>query len=245
MKLVLFNCLLFFLFAACDSLSEAEKIINRSIDAHGGVLFEKAKISFDFRNRYYEIHKSSDRFEYVREFADSTGLVRDVLNNEGFVRTVNGEEVTLEDKWIRAYTNSVNSVAYFAFLPYGLNDFAVHKSYLGETEISGETYHLIKVTFSEEGGGEDFDDEFLYWINQESYLVDYLAYSYETDGGGVRFRRAVHQHTEGGLVLQDYENYQPKDKNTPLEDMEALYKVGELELLSKIELKNIKVEIIN
>ncbi|WP_407936186.1 DUF6503 family protein [Aquiflexum sp.] len=227
---------------SCESKSEVQKIVDQSIAAHGGHLFEEAIISFTFRNRDYQISKSPSRFEYVREFSDSLGLVKDVLNNDGFQRTIYGEAVKLTEERTGAYSRSVNSVAYFAFLPYGLNDPAVFKTYLGEDQIDGKTYHLVKVTFSEEGGGEDFDDVFLYWFDKETYLIDYLAYSYHTDGGGVRFRKAIHQHKVNGLILLDYENYMPEEKNTPVKEMANLYKEGKLELLSKILLENIKVE---
>ncbi|WP_291782844.1 DUF6503 family protein [Cecembia sp.] len=234
-------CLL--IFSACGQGDrEAQRIVDAAIAAHGGERFEKAKISFDFRERHYQIFKSPERFEYVREFTDSTGFVRDVLNNEGFVRTIDEKEVSLPEDRVSAFSNSVNSVAYFAFLPYGLNDAAVIKEYLGETDIEGKNYHLLKVTFKPEGGGEDYDDEFLYWFDKTTYRLDYMAYSYHTDGGGVRFRKAIRQHKVNGLVLLDYENYKPQEKNTAVEDMESLFKSGELELLSEILLENIKVE---
>ncbi|EOZ95169.1 hypothetical protein A33Q_3374 [Indibacter alkaliphilus LW1] len=244
MRFFLYLFLAMTVISSCSQKSEAEKIIDKAILAHGGMQFEKVRVSFDFRDRYYEIFKSSEAFEYLRQFTDSTGLVRDVLNNSGFVRTVNGTQVELEEKWVKAYSNSVNSVAYFAFLPYGLNDPAVFKTYLGESEIEDQKYHLVKVTFSEDGGGEDFEDEFLYWINQDTYLTDYLAYSYLTEGGGVRFRKVSNRHEIEGLVLQDYENYKPKVKGASLEEMEDLFKAGELELLSDILLENVKVETI-
>ncbi len=227
---------------SCKPVSEAQQIVDRSIEAHGGNLFESSKINFDFRERNYEISKTASKFEYIRIFTDSTGLVRDVLNNDGFVRTIDGEEVTLPEDRVRAFTNSVNSVAYFTFLPYGLNDAAVYKSLLAETEIEGKKYHSLKVTFSENGGGEDFDDIFIYWINQQTNLVDYMAYSYHTDGGGVRFRKAIRKHEVEGLIIQDYENYKPENKNTPVEEMEKLFKEGKLELLSEITLENVMVE---
>nr|MBI1231499.1 hypothetical protein [Cytophagales bacterium] len=229
---------------ACESKTEAEKIIDKAIAAHGGKAYERAKISFDFRNISYEIFKSPSSFEYSREFSDSTGLVRDVLNNAGFQRTVNGNPVTLPEDRVKAFSNSVNSVAYFAFLPYGLNDPAVSKTLVGDATLEGKDYHLIKVTFAEEGGGEDFDDEFLYWINKETYRIDYIAYTYHTDGGGVRLRKAINTHEVEGLVFQDYENYKPADKKTPLENMEGLFKAGELELLSEILLEDIRVEFV-
>ena len=226
---------------SCNSSDPAQSIVDQSIAAHGGKTYESSEISFDFRDRHYRIFKSPQAFEYVREFTDSTGLVRDVLDNSGFVRTINGTKADLPEERVGAFSRSVNSVAYFAFLPYGLNDPAAKKSLAGESELDGNKYDIIRVTFSQDGGGEDFDDVFLYWINQETKRVDYLAYSYHTDGGGVRFRKAVKTHTVGGLVLQDYENYQPAEKNTPVEQMESLYKSGKLELLSTIELENIQV----
>lgn len=235
---------LLYLTVSCQSRTEAEKIIDNAIDAHGGKAYEKAKIYFDFRDISYEIFKSPDRFEYVREFSDSTGQVRDVLNNEGFQRTINGQPVTLTEERTKAFSNSVNSVAYFAFLPYGLNDPAVYKTLEGESNLEGNDYDVIKVTFAEEGGGEDFDDEFLYWINKETNRIDYLAYTYHTEGGGVRFRKAIHTHEVDGLLFLDYENYKPAIKHTPLEDMEGLYEAGDLELLSEIVLENIRVEFV-
>lgn len=222
--------------------SKEQRIVDRAIEAHGGKQYEAATISFDFRNIHYRILKVPGRFEYSREFTDSTGVVLDVLNNEGFVRTINGAEADISEERKQAYSNSVNSVAYFAFLPYGLNDAAVCKSWLGETELAGSTYDVIKVSFAEEGGGEDFEDEFLYWFNQKNGQMDYLAYSYHTDGGGVRFRKVINSRMVEGIRIQDYENYMPDDKNTAVEQMKDLYQSGQLKLLSEIVLENVRVE---
>lgn len=229
--------------SACDQRSEAQKIIDSAIDAHGGKYFETSKIDFDFRNIHYTIFKSPTAYEYIREFTDSTGKVKDVLNNAGFVRTVNGTKIdTLTEERIGAFSRSVNSVAYFAFLPYGLNDPAAVKTYLGETELKGEKYHLVKVTFQPEGGGEHYEDEFLYWFGVEDHVMDYIAYSYHTDGGGVRMREVSGVTEVGGIRFQNYLNLKPEDKNTPVEKMQELYISGKLEKLSEIVLENIKVE---
>ncbi|RAI88324.1 DUF6503 family protein [Algoriphagus yeomjeoni] len=234
------------IFTSCDSRTDAEKIVDDAIAAHGGDAYTNSKIEFDFRNIHYTILKTPDRFEYIREFSDSTGNVMDVLNNNGFVRTVNGAKIdTLSEEWIGKYSRSVNSVAYFAFLPYGLNDPSVFKESLGETEINGEKYDLIKVTFAEEGGGEDFDDEFLYWIGIEDSIVDFMAYSYHTDGGGVRMREVSAVNVVGGIRFQNYLNLKPEDETVHVEMMQELYESGDLELLSEINLENIKVQPIN
>ncbi len=234
------------LFASCTSRTEAEKIVDKAIEAHGGDAYYNSKIEFDFRKIHYSILKTPDRFEYIREFSDSIGNVVDVLNNEGFVRTVNGAKIdTLSEEWIGKYSRSVNSVAYFALLPYGLNDPSVFKTLMGETMLNGETYDLIKVTFAEEGGGDDYDDEFLYWIGIDDSIVDFMAYSYHTDGGGVRMREVSAVQEVGGIRFQNYLNLKPADESVAVEKMQELYEAGELELLSEINLENIKVAPLN
>jgi hypothetical protein len=235
-----------FWFSACDSRSEAQRIVDDSIAAHGGDAFSKSMIEFDFRKIHYTIFKTESEFEYIREFTDSTGMIKDVLNNAGFVRTVNGVKIdTLDQEWIGKYSRSVYSVAYFAFLPYGLNDASVIKEYLGETTLNDKNYELIKVVFQQDGGGEDFDDQFLYWIGKENHFIDFIAYSYHTDGGGVRMREVREVINVGGIRFQNYLNLKPEDKDTPVEKMQELYLSGDLELLSEINLENIKVYPLN
>jgi hypothetical protein len=71
----------------------------------------------------------------------------------------------------------LNSVIYFATLPYKLQDASVTKTFVEEATIKGKRYDLIKVTFGQDGG-KDFDDEYMYWINKDT-PSDYLAYSYQ------------------------------------------------------------------
>ena len=228
---------------SCKQRTEAEKIVDAAIEAHGGNTYEQVKIDFDFRNIHYTIFKSPNAYEYIREFSDSTGLVKDVLNNSGFVRTVNGVKIdTLTEERVGAFSRSVNSVAYFAFLPYGLNDPAAVKTLVGETEIKGKKYDLIRVTFQAEGGGDHFEDEFLYWFGKEDHLMHYMAYLYFTDGGGVRLREVSGVQEVGGIRFQNYHNYKPAVKETPLDQMQELYEAGSLEKLSEINLENIRVE---
>ena len=234
--------LLLFIFSGCEQPSEAQRIVDSAIEEHGGDRYKEAKISFDFRDRHYTYERDGGLYTYTREFTDSTGSVKDVLNNDGFHRLINGNTAELTDERKNAFSSSVNSVIYFALLPYGLNDPAVKKEYIGQTAIEGKDYHLIRVSFAEEGGGEDFNDEFLYWINTQTNTVDYLAYSYNTDEKGVRFRKAMNPRKLGGILFQDYVNYKPAREEVPLEALESLYKEGALEELSKIELQNIQVE---
>lgn len=230
-----------------DAALSADEIIDKSIADAGGDLFDQSQINFDFRDIHYTATRNHGKFQLERHIRKTDTLIRDVLNNSGFERFENGQKLQLSDSLTALYSASVNSVHYFSVLPYGLNDKAVHKSYLGLSAIKDVDYHKIKVTFSEEGGGEDFDDEFIYWINKAHFTIDYLAYSFkEKEGLGYRFREAYNARSINGLRFVDYNNYKPDSTATiKVEDLDTLFSAGKLELLSKIELENIEVETLN
>lgn len=222
---------------------DANAIINKSIEVSGGELFKKSTIEFDFRDKHYKAIRDNGKFQYERIFNDSLGEIKDVLNNKGFRRFVKDSISVVSDGKEQAYAASVNSVHYFSVLPYGLNDKAVNKTFLYEVQVKGKSYYKIKVTFNKDGGGEDFDDEFIYWVNKDTFKADYLVYSYnEKDGRGYRFREAYNERFIGDIRFVDYNNYKPANNEVSLESLDVLFETNKLELLSKIELKNISVK---
>lgn len=228
-----------------DPPDKAQAIVDKAIEAHGSQHLNNARVSFTFRNIEYSMSRNPAEFVYTRSFEDSLGHIKDVLvNSREFTRLRDGDTVQLSEEWQRRYSSSVNAVLYFMQLPYPLNDPAVNKQYAGETLISGEPYHVVKVTFDTEGGGEDYEDEYMYWIHRDDYTVDYLAYNYQTEGGGVRFRKAYNRTQKGGVLFQDYINYAVKTE-TPLIAIPQLYENGALRELSRIENEDIRVDQIN
>ena len=231
-------CILLF---SCTSKTDPQRIIDKAIAVAGGEKFENSTIEFDFRNRHYITRRNGGIYSHERVFKDSANIVHDYLTNEGFHREINDKPATIPDSMAVKYTRSVNSTIYFALLPYGLNDPAVKKKYLGMTDIDGASYFIIQVTFGQEGGGEDYNDIFIYWINENTYTMDYMAYLYYTEGGGLRLRKALNPRRVNGVLFQDYINYQSKASSATIDQMEDLYKRHELDELSRIELTNIEV----
>ena len=231
-------------FLACKEVEKsltAQEIVDKSIAVSGGDFLNKSRISFRFRDAKYVAERNDWRYQLERIKTDSLNTVRDVVNNDGFSRYVNEKPVTVADSMASRYSNSVNSVHYFAYLPYGLNDKAVNKELLGEATIKGKAYHKIKVTFDQEGGGDDFEDVYLYWIDKTTFTMDYLAYEFHVNGGGLRFREAYNIRTVNGIRFVDYHNFKPKTKNTEIYDLDQLFENGELELLSEIILEDVEV----
>ena len=222
---------------------DVDEIVNRAIEVHGGDLYNKATVDFEFRKKRYRAKHDGGKYWYKREFKDSAKLITDEITNTGFFRSVNGLPVELPQKDKTKYSNSVNSVIYFALLPFKLNDAAVQREYLGTSEVKSKSYYKVKVTFSKEGGGTDYEDEFIYWISTDNFTVDYLAYEFHIDKGGTRFREAIQPRVINGIRFSDYINYKYPTMDVPLEDYDKLLESGELTELSRIINENIKVEI--
>ena len=218
-----------------QKLSDPQEVIDRCITAHGGELYDQLHIDFTFRKKEYSITLDHGLYEYERIQSDSSGQILDILNNEGFTRQLNGELIELSEKMRSRYSNSLNSVAYFTLLPKGLNDQAVIKKMLPETQIKVQNYYAIEVRFHEEGGGVDHEDRFVYWIHAEYFTMDYLSYRYHVNGGGLRFRTVSEVKEVDGIRFQNYDNYKPLSKEVRLEDLPQLFEAGKLKLLSTIE----------
>ena len=244
MTRILFLLVSLIAFSCGPPASSAQVIVDRAITASGTGILRNVSASFTFRNVQYEYISENGHYSYIRIQTDSTGNeVKDVLSNDGLIRYINNQETNITEEKRTAYTSSVNSVIYFAFLPLWLNDTAVNKTSEGAVQINGKGYHKIKVTFDVEGGGEDHEDVFYYWFDTEDYSMDYLAYSYNEDNGvGIRFRVAYNSRKVNGITIQDYRNLKSKMKDSiPLVQMDQAYTNGNLEELSFIELEDVVI----
>lgn len=214
--------------------------LSNAIKSHGGKKYTNAAVAFEFRKGQYTFKNDGGNYIYTSTKMKDGQKIEDVLTNNSFTRHIDGVKQDLTPKKALSYGNTLNSVIYFAQLPYKLDDPSVTQKEKGTTTIKGQLYTVVEVSFAEEGGGTDHDDIYHYWVNQKTNLIDYLAYNFHVNGGGVRFRSAYNPRKVGGIHFQDYVNYKaPKD--TPLANLPALYEKGELKELSKIELENIRL----
>ncbi len=222
----------------------AGQLIERAITAHGMNGWDTlARLTFTFRDRSYGVDKRGGTFSYTREFIDSTGsAIRDVLTNEGLERFRDGRPDSLTTKDSIAYAGSVNSVRYFFMLPYGLRDPAVNAELLDSVAIDGKVYDRLAVTFDREGGGTDFDDAYHYFFDRASGELDYLAYNFAVEEGGLRFRQAINKRRVGGVLVQDYINYGVDGRQRAIDSVVERYLAGELPELSRIENTEVRIE---
>ena len=223
---------------AKNETEDAKQIISKSIKAHGGAAYNDLQLSFNFRVFAVELRNKGGQYSYLRSFKDSANnSIIDQLTNKAFIRKVNNVLISLDPKQENALRESLNSVAYFALLPYKLSEPAVQAKLAGEIAMEGKNYYKINVTFKKDGGGKDHTDEFCYWINKANYNMEYIAYS----NGGPRFRKLIKQHqAKNGVILQDYQNFAMTDTTIAVTGYDSAFLNGKMKLLSLIEHRDVR-----
>lgn len=241
----LFSSLLFFLGCTpSPDLTDPQYIVDQAMAAHGSALLNKAVIEFDYRGKHFVATRNEGKFSYERLYSDSTGNVREVLNNNEVIKEINGARVELTEKKRYSIEETLNSVVYFGFVPFFLNDPAVQKKYLGETSVEDEPYLQVEITFSQENGGPDYEDRFVYWFHKEAFTMDYLAYDFHINDGGTRLRKAFNIRTIQGVRVSDFYNYSSEvlpQPGTPIETYGDVLANGDAKLLSEINLENVTI----
>lgn len=200
---------------------------------------KNASLEFTFRNTKFKVIQNEGKFRYERTFVDSIGMFHDIMDNEGFKRFLNKKELKLDSLDVAKHSQSLNAIVYFLYLPLKLNDASVIKKYIDEVEINGKRYHKLEISFDQNEGGVDHKDVYYYWFDTQDYSMDHFAYS----SGGNRFRVVLKTHDVGGVIFQDYINYQMplNDSITPVVKYDSLFEAGKLRELSRIEFMDMRL----
>jgi len=242
-SIILLACIFFSCNQADQAQIDVQDIVDRAIEVSGKSKLKYADLNYTFRDFQYTSSGKCNHFVYTRSLNKNDFTLTDVYNtNKELKRFINEEETELADSTAFKYAESINSVNYFIQLPLPLNDQAVIKSYQGLDTIKGKSYYTVKVQFDQKNGGTDFEDIYYYWFGENDFKLDYLAYSFTVNGGGIRFREAYNERIINGIRFVDYKNYKPIDDQTTLEHISEKFNNGELELLSKIENNIISLE---
>jgi hypothetical protein len=219
----------------------AQEVLDKAIARHGFDITNDFEVEFEFRNNHFQANLSDMSYVLKRVSKDDNQVIEDVISGESLVHKVNNEPVKLDSEKMWQTSSDTRSVVYFALLPYGANDGAISKQLMPSIKIKGEPYYKVEVTYKNNGGGENFENVFVYWIHQKNYTVDYLAYSYFINGGGVRFREAINQREVNGIRFQDYVNY-TIGKDFPAHELDYAFQTGQLKEISRIVLDDVVVK---
>jgi hypothetical protein len=225
-----------------QALDGPEAVVAQSIQAHGGQAFDRVHVRWGFRGIPFEVIRDNGRFRYQRTVSDSLGqAIVEVMENEGSWIEVGGTRQEVDPQRRARLETAVNSVVFFGFLPFKLDDPPVRATDLGSAMVAGQPYRKIQVTFRREGGGPDWEDRHILWFHETDHTLDYLAYREVADVETTRFRRAINRRQVGGILLQDYENYTGDPDVEDVANYDQLFEGGGLRLVSMVEFDDLEI----
>jgi hypothetical protein len=221
-------------------------IVDEAIEYHGGARFSASVSRFEVCSKSgcsaVTVSMDGGLFDY-----DVVGTVRGAerrvkSSNESLELWEDGESVEVDDpKRRQSLRDWAMQRVYFNFLPYRLNDPSVYKEDLGIEIWDGRELRKVKVSF-EPGTSTDATDEYLYWFHPETRRLELFAYSYEVNGGGLRFRRLFDYRRVGGLLFYNQENWGTEGEGLRVDQVTPEYVESQMRLVSKIELRALAVE---
>ncbi len=243
-EIVLFGSLL----AVQPALGESQPsqhlpIVDRSIAFHGGDRYRHSTTELDLcsKSGCFHVRSTVDGglFEHSVSGRSGGGDIEARITNDSVEVRRDGETIDVTGEEQR-YRNFVMARVYFPFLPYRLHDPGVFKRDLGIVDWQGRSLHKVKVTFAH-GSSTDADDEYMYWFDPETGRVELFAYSYQTGGPGLRFRRAIDHRRIGGILFFDQENYGIEGEGVSVDDIAPAFVEEKMRHVSTVRLRNVRV----
>jgi hypothetical protein len=219
------------------------KIVARSIELHGGSVYENSVVQLEVcsKSGCYQIESRIDEGLFdisavgrVRDHERRVRITNDTLEywQDGVLIDVSPDRAESLRDWVMARV-------YFVFLPFRLHDDSVLHEDLGIEHWRGEALRKVKVSFVP-GSSSGAHDEFLYWFNPETARLEMFAYSFSGNPGGLRFRKAVNHRRVGGILFFDQENWGVDEDGLSVDGIDPVT-VGGWKLVSKVRLQEIRV----
>ena len=224
--------------------SERVEIVDRAIEHHGGYIYESSAAELDMCSKsgcfHVQARHKLDRFHAAVSGVSRGSRLEVESTNEGVTARRDGKTLELDAEAQQIHRDWAMARVYFCFLPYRLNDPGVYKQDLGVVDWDGRSLHQVKVTF-EPGSSTDATDEYMYWFDPESARLELFAYSYDDNGGGLRFRRATNYRRVGGVLFFDQENFGVEGPGLEVDQIDPAFVRDKMRHVSTVRLENVKL----
>lgn len=191
--------------AVAPSDERARALVDEMIQAMGGQgSWEQARyLRFDWVvevegkevahvRHLWDRYEGRYRVEWTARDGKKLAVLFNVNTRAGHV-WVDGQPAAAEDekKYLEAAYGRFINDGYWLLMPWKLKDPGVKLDYVGETELDGQTYDLLHVSFGQVGLTPG--DQYWAYINRQTHLMDRWAYFLESfkDKGAPALEKAT------------------------------------------------------
>jgi len=245
--------ILLFSFFSCKEESkrtavvDADTLLENTINAHGGNLYKNSIISFKFKSFNYTLKRDDNDYEYQMIREEKDVLKEAKTFNGGFEYFEDGEQKELSARLSSMFTNRINSMAYWIYIPYEFSTNDAIKEYIGKDVLRGNEYHKLKITYRQFEGLPEDDRIYILWIDTKKFEIDFVAVGNLNDTNGKKFYAAGNKRKIKGMLFSDYEMYNTKTKSKEInfEDLGTSYNIGAMLRDNIVTYENISVERVN
>ena len=219
-------------------------VVDRAIEHHGGEIYRHSETELDLcsKSGCFDVtaRLDGDRWAYTVSGKSGSSQLRVRSAHDALTVHRDGAEETVAAGKEQRFRDWAMARVYFCFLPFRLNDPSVYKQDFGLVDWDGRRLHKVKVTF-EAGTSTDAGDQYMYWFDPETARLEHFAYSYDDNGGGIRFREAVRYRRVGGLLFFDQENHGIDGPGLSVDAIDAAYVRDAMRHVSTVRLEHIRV----
>jgi len=248
MKLLAYLILFGGLLTSCKTDVEPElngiQLLDKSIEASGGSIFNDSNVSFQIKHRKYQAYRNKHIARFSIETKNLNNEIHKATYANGFPEYfINNEKIPTNPN-IQRYVNlRLEAVMYLSGIPHVFKQNGVITTRQEDVVIDEQDYFVLNITFPE---GEGLpDDEFYLYINPETFYVDFYAEKYKLNGNEPTFVRLYNHRIVNSLLFADYYTFSPKEDSTLLSEIHTFYSKKDINERKHVQYTNIEVTPIN
>jgi len=234
-----------FSFLGCKKSSKklsAQDILEKAIIAHGGDSYNNSIITFGLDDLQYKLLRNNTvRQSEITRHIDSTVYKATYKNGyaQHYINDIEQKETYFSKKFIDA---RLDGFSFVFSIPHSLKRNSIKLKKLEDVKIKNINYYVVKAT--EEIIDKNDINEFIIYVNPNTFLVEYTALEYDLHLNLKIFKRAHNTRIIKNIVFSDYYSFKPHLDTTKLEDLYKYFNASDLKELKHHTYKSIDVTLL-
>lgn len=227
--------------------AETPDIVERSIEFHGGDLFQRSEVRYQLCSKSgcakVRVWRDGGLYEHEVEGRLGGAERRLLVTNDSVEVWTEGERSSIPEGEEQRWRNAATSRIYHAFLPFRLSDSSVRFADLGLETWGDRTLHRVRVGFEAGTSSADYD-QWTFWFDPETARLEQFAYSYRGSPDGLRCRTLHEFRRVEGLLFANQVNLGWEGPGLTVSGLDA-ESATRLREVSRVELRDLDVRILD